>query len=273
MGGGEGTTIGPPTGDPFRILAVTQGLWGRRIAANVRTHAPSDWTVETWSAPSRLPLVVDDPGEFIADDLPKADLLLSLGEIPGLGQLLPDIVRRCGARAVIVAIDHTSAMPPGLESQIRGWLESLDVAVVFPKPLCSLSETSTGVQRRTAAYDDPLIRRFASSFGRPAFRLTVQGGRVAQTELARDSACGCARHVAEALPGTPVDEAIEKAGMLHHHFPCLASMTQDPDYGDTLMHVSGHLVRDAIRNELEGDLTPVAYLRPHGLVEPAQEDR
>jgi hypothetical protein len=101
--------------------------------------------------------------------------------------------------------------------------------------------------------------------------LTVENGRVAQAQIVRDSACGCARHVAENLPGTPVDDATEKAGMLHHHFPCLASMVQDPDYDDTLMHVSGHLVRDAVHQELADWLTPVSYLRPSGRVEQEKE--
>ncbi len=34
-GCGEGMISGPPNGDPFCVLAVTQGLWGKRIAANV----------------------------------------------------------------------------------------------------------------------------------------------------------------------------------------------------------------------------------------------
>lgn len=264
-------TSEPPNGDPFRILAVTQGLWGVRIAANVRRHAPAGWTVETWPAQARLPLVIDDPDDFLPNALPPADLLLALGEVPGLGQLLPDLVRRSGARAAIVAIDHTSAMPAGLETQVRGWLESMGVPSVFPKPLCSLTGLSAGVQRRMTAYDDPLIRRFASVFGCPTFHLTIEEGRVAQAEVTRDSACGCARHVAEHLLGTPVDDATEKAGMLHHHFPCLASMSQDPDYHDTLMHVSGHLVRDAVHRELEEHLTPVATMRPHGHVESRKE--
>ena len=262
-------TIGPPGGDPFRILAVTQGLWGERIAANVRNHAPAEWSVTAWPAPGRLPPVIEDPDDFLPSTLPASDLLLALGEIPGLGQLLPDLVRRSGARAVIVAIDHTSAMPAGLERQLRQWLEALPVPAVFAKPLCSLTEASVGLQRRMSLFDDPLIRRFALSFGQPSFRISVEGGRVARVEVTRDSACGCARHVAEGLGGTLVDDAVEKAGMLHHHFPCLASMVQDPDYADTLMHISGHIVRDAVHQQVEGQLAPVPYLRPQGRVEPA----
>lgn len=262
---------GTLAGDPFRVLAVTQGLWGERIAANVARYAPTGWTVERWSAPLRLPPVIDDPDDFLPADLPRADLLLALGEVPGMAQLVPDLVRRSQARAAIVPIDHTSALPAGLQAQVARWLEPMGVAVVFPKPLCSLTGALTGVNRHESSYDHPVIRRFAEAFGRPEFRIRAAEGKVESVEVVRDSACGCARHVAENLPGTPVDDAIEKAGMLHHHYPCLASMTQDPDYNDTLMHISGHLVRDAVRLELAEVLAPVPYLRPHGRSESPAE--
>ena len=73
--------------------------------------------------------------------------------------------------------------------------------------------------------------------------------------------------VAEGLIGLPVDEAVEATGMLHHHFPCLASMNQDPDYHDTLMHVSGDYFRDAVKEVIRPHLTPTPYLRPTGRVE------
>jgi hypothetical protein len=264
-------TIGPPAGDPFRVLFVTQGQWGERIAANVARHAPTDWTVEARRLAARLPQVVEDPDEFLPADLPGADLLLPLGEVPGMAQLVPDLVRRCGAGAVIAPVDFTSALPPGLEVQLRSWLEALGVAVVFPRPFCSLTEDRVSVRPLQQGYDHPGIRRFAERFGRPTFRLGVESGRVVEAEVVRDSSCGCARHVAEHLVGTPVDDAVEESGMLHHHFPCLASMTQEPAYHDTLMHVSGHLVRDAVRAELAEHLTPVPYWRPGGYVESPPE--
>ncbi len=253
-------------GDPFCILIITQGRWGERIASNIQAHTPADWTVETWGAPPRLPPVVDDPDEFLPPKLPAAQLVLCLGEVPGLAQLLPDIVRRTGARAVIAPIDHTASLPKGLQRQIQTWLDEMGVAVAFPKPFCTLTEAGFNVRPLATGYDDPFIRRFAGAFGRPEFRVEVEGGRVARVEVIRDSACGCARHVAAQLVGTPADNAVEQAGMLHHHYPCLASMDQDVDYHDTLMHVSGHQVRDAVRAQIEVHLTPVAYWRPGGLV-------
>lgn len=251
-------------GQPFRVLAVTQGLWGERIAAFLAQAAPPDWHVEAWSAPRRLPPVVDDPDEHLPAALPGANLLLALGEIPGLAQLLPEIVRRSGARAVIAPIDRNESLPPGLVGQVGRWLGEMNVPVVFPKPFCSLTETCVNAGPMQVQYDDPWIRRFAEHFGRPRFAVSTAGGSIVAVEVLRDSACGCARHVAERLPGTRVDEALEAAGMLHHHFPCLASMNQDADYHDTLMHVSGNLMKEALRDEIAEALTPPVYLRPAG---------
>jgi hypothetical protein len=67
----------------------------------------------------------------------------------------------------------------------------------------------------------------------------------------RDACWGCARHVAAGLVGVSADEAEFQSGMLHHHFPCLASMGIDPDFGDTLMHVSGNLLRDDVAAQVK----------------------
>jgi hypothetical protein len=218
-----------------------------------------------------LPPVIDDPQEYLPSDLPPSDLLLALGEISGLAQLIPEIARATGARAVLAPVDRNEALPPGLVGQLRGWLEPQGVAAVFPRPFCSLTEETVGLGRLQAPYDDPLIGRFAASFGRPELLVQVEGGRVAQVEVLRDAACGCARYVAEHLEGTSVDQALEEAGMLHHHYPCLASMNQDPDYHDTLMHVSGNILKDGLKEAL-GDHLKVAYLRPSGQVEQAPGD-
>lgn len=254
----------------FRLLAVTQGLWGERIADNLRCHAPSDWLVEVWAAPRIIPPVVDEPEDFLPPTLPAADLVLALGEVPGLAQIIPEVVRRTGARAVIAPIDRNESLPPGLVGQLRGWLGAMGVAAAFPKPFCSLTCESYNRTPLVTAYEDPLIRRFAEHFGRPVFRADVAQGKIERVEVVRDAACGCARHVAEGLAGTPVDQAVEAGGMLHHHYPCLASMNKDPDYHDTLMHVSGHFLQDALKDVIRPHLAS-AYLRPSSLVEQESE--
>ncbi len=252
----------------FGVLAVTQGQWGERIADNVGRFRPTMWTVQRWSAPRALPLVLDDPADFLPSTFPKVDLVLALGETPAVAQLIPDIVRMTGARSVIAPIDRNESLPPGLVAQLRGWLSDLGVAVAFPKPFCSLTESTYNQPPIRVEYDDPLIRTFARAFGRPRFLASVDHDhRVSLMEVVHDSACGCARHVAQGLTGRPVAEAEYEAGMLHHHYPCLASMNQDADYQDTLMHVSGHILREAVKDELKDYLEPTPYFRPMGRVE------
>jgi hypothetical protein len=39
--------------------------------------------------------------------------------------------------------------------------------------------------------------------------------------------------------------------LLHHHYPCLASMGKDVDFGDTLMHVSGNVLKDNVAAQVK----------------------
>ncbi|MGA9191327.1 MAG: DUF166 family protein [Anaerolineales bacterium] len=249
----------------FRLLALTQGLWGERIVANLRVESP-DWEVNAWSAPPAMPLVVDDPDEFLPDTLPQVDLLLALGDTPGLVQLVPDAVRMSGAKAVLAPIDRETALPDGLAHQLKGWLADMGVPAVFPKPFCSLTQDSINFPPLVTTYDDPLIQRFAARFGRPQVEIEVADGRVSRVVIIRQAACGCTQSIAESLPGVPVADAPEAAALMHHHYPCLASMNIDRDYQDTLMHVSGNIVKKAFREGLGEHYRP-GYVRPDGLTD------
>jgi hypothetical protein len=154
--------------------------------------------------------------------------------------------------------------------QVGGWLAEIGVTAVFPTPFCSLTETTYNAYRRMQAYDAPLVAEFARYFGLPTFALTCGSDETSATTIVtpaavlRDSPCGCAHHVAAGLVGVDVEEAEHVAGMRHHHYPCLASMAIVPDYNDTLMHVSGHLLRDEVARGVKPYKRPPVYLRPEG---------
>ncbi|MEW6567736.1 MAG: hypothetical protein AB1449_06145 [Chloroflexota bacterium] len=42
-------------------------------------------------------------------------------------------------------------------------------------------------------------------------------------------------------------------------------MNKDPDYQDTLMHVSGNIMKDSLKEEIQQHL-PLVYIRPGGRV-------
>jgi hypothetical protein len=248
------------------VLAAYQGFWGQRIAENIQKNSPPDWRVSTWEAPRLIPQVVEDAQEYLISPIPSADLLVALGETPGFAQLVPMLVRRAGVRAAVVPVDRNVSLPTGLVRQLEGWLDDLGVVAVFPRPFCSLDERGYNRSPVRREYGDEVIREFARLFGRPKFRLAAEGGKVSSVQVLRDAGCGCARFVADGLCGTQIGEAVETAGMLHHHYPCLASMNMDEDYRDTLMDVSGNFLREEIQQEIE-TILPTVYLRPSNLVD------
>jgi len=238
----------------MRILALISGEYGARHVENIQARGPQEWTIESWDTPKVLPLVIDYPEDYLPETLPPADLLLSFAELKGVAELLPEIAGMTGARAVIAPVDNEAWLPRGLARQLRGWLERQNVACVTPKPFCSLTETHYGVTRRQKVeYQDALIAEFAHHFGRPSFNIQVDPHTrlITAVEVRRDATCGCASYAAERLVGVSADEAEQEGGMLHHHYPCLASMGIDSDFSDTLMHVSGNIMRDEIAEQVK----------------------
>ncbi len=252
----------------MRLLILVTGDYGWRHVENVRQHGPQSWHIETWETPKILPPIIDYPEDYLPETLPPCDLIVSLAEVKGVAEMLPEIAGMTGARAVIAPIDNIAWLPVGLARQLIGWLERMNVPCVTPKPFCSLTETHYNALRHKMSYDDPLIREFARHFGRPEFRVQVneQTREIIQMEVSRDACCGCARYVAEKLTGTSVDEAIDDGGLHHHHYPCQASMGIDAQYNDTLMHISGNLFKDALAEAL-GPYRQIRYFQPGGRVE------
>src|SRR4030042_1340680 len=248
----------------MNILAIINSDYGSRHVANIIQYAPSNWVINQWRAPVFFPLVIDYPEEFLPSELPAADLILSFAEHKSVAELIPDIARMKGAKAVIAAVDNENSLPRGLARQLRGWLEKMNVACATPKPLCSLTETEYWVTRRQRLeHKRPIIADFARYFGKPEFSIQVDPLRrtISAVEVRRDAVCGCARYVAQKLIGVSVDEAEYETGMVHHHYPCLASMGIDVDFGDTLMHISGNIMKDNVGEQVK-PYKHIRYIAP-----------
>ncbi len=234
----------------MKILAIISGEYGKRHVRNIKEHGPGNWEINTWQTPPVFPPFIDDPDDFLPDEMAPADLILSFAEHKGAAELLPEIASKTGAKAVLVAVDDENWLPRGLDRQLHGWLENMNVACVTPKPLCSLTDNSYGVTRfETADYENSLVSEFARFFGKPDLELEIdeESRTISAARVIRDAVCGCARFAAEGLIGLSADEAEEKVGLLHHHYPCLASMTKLAHFDhDTLMHVSGQIIKNNV---------------------------
>ena len=238
----------------MRILVVTQGQWGERIATHLAASAPPDWEIYAWQGPTSLPRVLDDPEDFVPDELPHADLLLVLTESPGMTDLAPDLAQLCGAKAAIVPVDRRSWAPVGLMRQVRHRFKRLGIGSALPMPFCALAPTPD---------QHPLVHEFARRYGRPELACTTRDGRIVSCKVIREAPCGNTRYIVGHLHGVSTDSAAEQAGLLHHYYPCWGGMETDPVHDThTLLHVAATMaqksVARALREPLNADCCPTA---------------
>jgi thymidylate synthase len=226
-----------------RLLVVTQGEWGQRIADHIRRTAPAGWQVAVWRGPAVLPVVLDEPDEFLPDVLPRTDLLLVLTESASMTDLAPDIARLCGAQAVLVPVDKRSWARPGLRRQVEQRLHAMDVAGAMPMPFCSLVPSAS---------QHPLLREFAQRYGRPELDCTLRDGHVTFCQVLRETPCGNTRYIVERLVGVPAEKAAQQAGLLHHYYPCWGGMEVDPVLGShTLLHIAATMAQKSVERTLK----------------------
>jgi hypothetical protein len=226
----------------MRVLVAIQGHYGQRIADNIRKCGPAGWKVYTFTFAQDLPAIIDDAGEFLPKELPAADLLISLGEHPGVAQMIADMVKKSGAKAVIAPADNRTWLPPGLAKQIKRKLESMGVDMVYPVPFCTLTEKDS---------QNSYIREFAKYFGKPELDIELDKDRIKRVAVIRGAPCGCTPYVADGLVGIWERDAVEKAGLLHHQYPCLSTMVMDQEFEDTLMHRAGLMTKLAAEKALK----------------------
>lgn len=241
----------------MRILAILSGEFGLRNLRNIEENGPKDWVIQSWQAPPALPPMIDDPEDFLPDTFPESDLILSFAELKGVAELLPEIARISKSKAVVVAVNNETWLPLGLGRQLRGWLEEMGVECATPRPLCSLTESDFGITRHERIpFNSPEIALFARYFGKPDLKISIDQGTntIQSAEVVRDAVCGNTRHVAEQLIGLPTSEVLDKAGLLHKHYPCLTTMTKLDDFDhETLMHESGNQLTENLKVQLPAE--------------------
>lgn len=217
----------------------TGGHYVDRLLAYLRSISPE--AVAAHGVPPALPPMLDDPAEFLPPGFGQADVIIAVNLHPEL--LVEVAVQAAGhARALIAPIEDPSWVRPGLQRQVTQLCSRGGMETAFPKPFCALVPST------------PAIAAFCAQFrsGRTDLTLTISDGRVTAVDVLRGAPCGLTTFLAEKLVGLPADDSLpERAGIIHHTYPCLATMNPDPATGDTVMHASLHLVRQCVAEALE----------------------
>lgn len=209
-----------------------------------------------------LPVIIDEPAEFLPARLPKVDILLPIGLHPDLLGGIPLLASESGIPAVLIPVEDKNWVPGGLEKQLASELDDLGIQHAFPRPFCALD-----VDPRDDSKS--IIREYVLEFktGRPEASLRIKNGKIMDGHVVRGQPCGCLYYIIQQLRGERVyDEAVtldERISLAHHSFPCSASMENDPMLDDSPLHVGGYLARDAIHDAIERELGALDKSRVH----------
>jgi hypothetical protein len=192
--------------------------------------------------PGDLPTFVEDPYVYMPP-LPECDLVIALEIHPDILLELPEYASKSQVKALIVPADAPHWVRPGLRNQMQDILENISMEYAFPKPYCSLD------------YDEhhPLINEFISQYriGRPLIDIEVRKNIVHRATCVRSAPCGSTWYICERLKNVHLDCVVETVSAAHHAYPCNASMVQDPEIKDTILHEAGYTVREAVLQALE----------------------
>ncbi|MBA7512611.1 hypothetical protein ES705_04619 [subsurface metagenome] len=209
------------------------------------------------------PEFIEEPDEYLPKNLPPVDFILVVGIHQDLLSGLPDYLKDKGIKAVIVPIEDPKWVPAGLQTQVLEEFEKNGIQAAFPKPFCSLS-TELNEYNQIGFHltkERDYINKFIEFFkiGKPivSFLLSKDGESIEDACVIQTAPCGSTYYIVQQLKAKyfkngksgelSLNERISKA---HHAYPCNASMNQDSILKDSILHVGGYLVRNAIRREL-----------------------
>ncbi len=246
----------------LRLFVLFEGPYGQRIWENICSFAPESWTLEAWRVPPGLPAEeVTDLSPWLPIHWTDADVVISLGESDRVAQLLPVIVSRTGAHALLAPVDDGEWLSE--EAARRVWEKLAElVTVVFPSPFCSLTPHECRYREgdRQVPVDDPWVGEFATHFGRPALRIECDEARqrIVAVEVERDAPCGCARAVAHHLVGSSLEEAVAQAIRFHQQYPCMANASTPINGGCPLATISAQLMQTAVERGIAACTEPIS---------------
>ncbi len=103
-------------------------------------------------------------------------------------------------------------------------------------------------------YIHDFIEHFQIGVPIVSFLLSKDGKSIEDKCVIQSAPCGSTYYVVQQLKGKYINNSElslnEKISKAHHAYPCNASMDQDNVLKDTILHIGGYMIRNAIRREL-----------------------
>ncbi|MFX1449116.1 MAG: DUF166 domain-containing protein [Promethearchaeota archaeon] len=207
-----------------------------------------------------LPDFIEDPEEFLPKSLPQVDFIMVVGIHQDLLSGLPEYLKEKNIKAVIIPVENPKWVQPGLQVQVLEAFEDYGIQAAFPKPFCALSKELDEYNKegfnitRKRNYIIEFIDYYKIGVPIVSFLLSKDGKSIEDTCVLQCAPCGSSYFVLQQLKAKYLDNGElslnERISKAHHSYPCNASMDQDSTLKDSILHVGGYLIRNAVRKEL-----------------------
>ncbi len=200
-----------------------------------------DWRVPDFSEniagiirlPSIMPELLDDSDGYLPDPLPPHDILIAIQIHEEILIDLPELSAKSGGKAIIAPAEAPEWISRWAKGKLKEKARKCGLEVAAPKPFCDLSKGS-----------GPIIDQFIEFFriGKPVAKIEVMDGRIAIVDALISAPCGNSHYVAHNLQGHEISDQLQfDISHYWHAFPCTASMKQDKELGDTILHKGGQI--------------------------------
>jgi len=200
--------------------------------------------------PETLDDFIDDVEPYIPKDIPEADIAIVVNVHPDITFGLLPVLKDLGYLGIIGGSESPKELPLGLRTQLSEEASKIGLEAVFAKPFCALRP-------------DPAMPKISAfmeiaHFGEPKIEILTQKSRegketILAANVVRSAPCGSTWYVAKRMTGLETDQPDlrERISEAHHAYPCTASMDQDPELKDTILHKAGYIIREAVEGAIK----------------------
>jgi len=185
--------------------------------------------------PSRLPIMIDDPEDYLPSDVPSHDVLVAISVHEEL--LLSFVDRFPLSRGIIIPSEAPGWISPYAKNAITEKCSKKNIEVAFPKPFCSFS-ASSGV-----------LREFRNYFrvGKPEMNIYLEGNKIRHARVECSAPCGATYYTARGLTGKSLDEDLVLIiDTMLSSYPCTASTEVDREFQDSIIHQAVKIQRNVL---------------------------
>lgn len=203
-----------------KILVFQQDGSGEAKVRGITSQQGFD--LELVNTTSALPLVVEDPEEYLPQNI-QADLVLDYLRHLDLSLELAHVCSRAGIPVVA----------SGKKWNLPG--------VLAPPVCCALPGSDS-------------LGRYGQCFGMPKLELVLKEDAIVHCRVLRGAPCGATRLAAQRMTGIPVSDACRSMGLISQ-FHCVAdSAAWDPISGKSPVHLAAELHEAAMRKAVKRHL-------------------